>query len=579
MTGERSTATGNGAELLVDALVRHGIDTVFGYPGDTGVAFYDALARRTADVRHVLVRDERHAGYMADGYARTRRRLAVCEAASGAGAVYLAGGLGESSASGIPVLVLTTDNNRRSAGTSAISEVDQELLFAAVTKWRGRAEAAAEIPGLLAEAIAAATSGRPGPAVLVLPEDVLEEPAEVPGAEPAPAPPGFPAVRRAAPEEAVARVAALLGAAERPALLAGGGVHLSGAWPQLLRLAEHAALPVATTIHGKGALDEAHPMSLGVAGSNGAREHAHAWLAGSDFALFAGTRANATDTVGFTAPPRGGPGIAHLDVDAARAGRTYPGAIPLVGDVATVLDQLRAAVPAAAEEVRARRTAELAAERRRWRRQVDAAPLPQTPPGVLRPREVVEVLRGAFGDAWVVADAGTPTPYLACHWETGGGGWRVVIPRGHGPMGYAVAAAVGVAVAHPGERVLCLTTENSVAMAVGEWETAARLGLPITYVVLDNTSMGWIKMIQHLYLGGRHFGVDPGPIDPVLLARGTGLPGARTHDLDELAGLAAAQVAGPRVLHVAVPEHHEAPPPVRPWQAALSGESTGRPIH
>jgi acetolactate synthase-1/2/3 large subunit len=575
----------NGAELLVEALVRHGIDTIFGFPGDTSVAFYDVLRWRTDDIRHVLARDERHAGYMADAYARTLRRLAVCEASSGAGAVYLASGLGESFASSIPVLAITTDNDLRSRNTAAISEIDQEQLFAAVTKWRRVVKRTADIPGLVAEAIEAATTGRPAPVALILPEDVVEGVAgsatEAAGAVRETITGTIPGRRDAAPVEAVTAAAAQLEAAAKPVVVAGGGVHLSGAWSQLARFATHAAVPVATTIHGKGALDEAHQLALGVIGSNGARDYASARLAESDFVLFVGTRANATDTQGFTVPPRGGPRIVHVETEAARAGRNYPGSLPLVGDAATVLDQLRSQVAAAPDEVRARRSAELAADRADWARKAEKD-LPSAGPGRIQPRDVVRVLASVFGrDTWVAADAGTPTPYLACYWEAPGDGWRVVIPRGHGPMGFAMPASIGIAVARPGRRVLCLTTENSVAMAVGEWETAARLGLPITYVVLDNTSMGWIKMIQHLYLAGRYFGVDPGPVDPVQLAGGMGVTGSRAHDLETLKVLAktAAERDGPSVIHVAVPEHMDSPPPVAPWQAVLSGSRTARPIH
>ncbi|MFI7026741.1 thiamine pyrophosphate-dependent enzyme [Micromonospora sp. NPDC049900] len=218
---------------------------------------------------------------------------------------------------------------------------------------------------------------------------------------------------------------------------------------------------------------------------------------------------------------------------------------------------------------------------RRWIEQESG---PQPDPGAdrLRPRDVVHALYRAFGPTtWVVADAGTPTPYLASYWEAPGDGWRVVIPRGHGPMGFAISAAIGVSVGHPGERVLCLTTEGSVAMGLGDWETAGRLDLPITDAVLDNTSMGWIKMIQHLYLDGRYFGVDPGRIDPVLLAAGMGPPGGKATDLEQLDLLVKESVSrsGPSVIHVRVPEHMDSPPPVAAWQAALTGDSTERPIH
>ncbi|WP_164903534.1 thiamine pyrophosphate-binding protein [Nonomuraea polychroma] len=154
-----------------------------------GVVLYDVLTRHTGHLRHILARDERHAGYMADGYARTHRRIGVCEASSGAGAVYLAGGLGEAYAGSVPVLAITSDIHRRSRGSGAITEIDQEALFSGVTKWRAAAERAADIPTLVAEAIAAATTGRPGPVALIV---------------------------------------------------------------------EHAAIPVATTIHGKGAAPEDH---------------------------------------------------------------------------------------------------------------------------------------------------------------------------------------------------------------------------------------------------------------------------------------------------------------------------------
>ena len=202
--------------------------------------------------------------------------------------------------------------------------------------------------------------------------------------------------------------------------------------------------------------------------------------------------------------------------------------------------------------------------------------------GVLFPREVLRALHDSFGRAtWVVADAGTPTPYLSCYWKPTGNGWRVVIPRGHGPMGFAIPASIGIAIGHPGERILCLTTENSLAMSVAELETAKRLQLHVTYVVLDNTSMAWIKMIQHLYAGRRYFAVDPGPIDPVQLGLGMGLSGARAHSIEELAALSkiAADSDGPSLIHIRVPEHMDVPPPVPAWHAALSGQSKDRPIH
>jgi acetolactate synthase-1/2/3 large subunit len=148
-------------------------------------------------------------------------------------------------------------------------------------------------------------------------------------------------------------------------------------------------------------------------------------------------------------------------------------------------------------------------------------------------------------------------------------------------MGYAISAAIGTSVAHPGERVLCMTTEGSLAMGVADFETAARLRLPITYVVLDNGSFAWIKMLQHLFMGKRYFQVDPGPIDPVLVAQGMGLSAHHVTSVAQLETSARASLGqdSPTVLHVRVPEHQDCPPPVSPWQRALADGTAIRPVY
>ncbi|MGI8310989.1 thiamine pyrophosphate-binding protein [Saccharopolyspora hattusasensis] len=567
-----------GAHLLVDSLIGHGIDTIFGVPGDTGVNLYDVLASRKDRIRHVLARDERDSGYMADGFARTGRRLAVCEASSGAGAVYLASGLAEAFASSIPVLAITTDIHRSSRGSGAITEIDQVKLFSAVTKWQKVAERAEDIPALVAEAVGAALGGRPAPVVLICPEDVLDEHADV---EPSRGRCVVPTDTPAAPAETLTQAAEVLRRAQSPVILAGGGVHASGAWDELRLFAEHLGAPVATTIHGKSSFPENHALSLGVAGGNGSRGYANPRLAEADAVLIVGSRSNSTDTNGFTAPPQNGPAVVQIDIDESRAGRNFPGGIGLVGDAATVLRQLREILPSASEGTVRNRTVEIAAARHQWDEET-SVPLLPTEDGSLQPREIVRTLHRALGpDCWVAADPGTPTPNLSAFWETDGTAWRVVIPRGHGPMGYSISAAIGISLAHPGDRVLCLTTEGSLAMGVADWETAGRLRLPITYVVLDNSSFAWIKMLQHLFMQRRYFQVDPGPINPVLLAQGMGLPASLAGDLDELELLVkqSAATEGPSVIHVRVPEHKDSPPPVAPWQTALANPAASRPVY
>lgn len=561
-----------GADLLAEGLVAAGVEVVFGVPGDTGIALYDALYQRADRIRHVLARDERAAAAMADGYARAGHRLGVVEASSGGGVTYLVGGLGEAYAASIPLLVLTSDIARQSRGTGAVTEIDQGSLLSAVTKWQRTVEAADDIPVLLAEAIAAALSGRPGPVSLVFPEDVLSMPsAAVPTAIPATLPP----LRPDAPEEVVAQVAKALSLSRRPAILAGSGVHLSAAWEELRALAHDTGVPVATTIHGKGAFAETDALALGVVGANGAHTGANAYLAQADWVLLVGTRANATDTDGFRAPPRQGCFIAQIDIDPHRAGRNYPSAVPMVGDAGAVLRQLgrelrnrgvppasidRAAQAVGADEVLGEEAVAV---------------------GALHPGRLVLTLQAAVQSGTLVtADAGTPTPWLASLWRCETAGRSVLIPRGHGPMGFALPAAVGAALAHPSTPVLCLTTDGSLAMCAGELETVHRLELPITIVHLSNQSYGWIKMLQHLYAERHYLGVDFSAVQADLVARGFGLSAERVGSLEELArAVARAQAEGrPHFIDVQVPSEEALVPPVSPWQRTLQGLG-GRPVY
>jgi acetolactate synthase I/II/III large subunit len=572
--------TGSGAEILVECLVRAGVKVLFGLPGDTGITLYDALYRRQEAIRHVLVRDERHGAVAADAYARCTNQVGVVEASSGGGVTYLLSGLGEPFAASVPVLAITTDIRSSSKGTNAITEIDQELLFTAVTKWRATVRSTNDIPRLVAKALSEATSGRPGPVSLIFPEEVLDEQGKVllatentAGTEggvftPMLSDSHLPVLP--SPGEA----AELLSQAERPAILAGGGVHLAEAWEALRELAEGAGIPVATSIHGKGAFAETSPWSLGVVGANGARPYSNAYMATADVVLLVGTRANATDTNSYKGPARGNARVIHIEVDPARAGRNYPDSLTLVGDARLILEQL-ADLVAPAEAARSERLlAEIGAEREQW---YAAEALPRTvAPGLLDPREVVQTIARLAGpEVTLVGEPGTATPNIAAYWEVATAGRRVLIPRGHGAMGFAIPGAIGAAMARPGEPIIGLTGDGSFAMACGELETACRLQLPIIYLQFTNASFGWIKMLQHLYTEGRYFNVDPGPIDAVLVAQAMGLTAYRASSIEHFAELFTQALASgmPTYIDIPVPDEITLTPLVAPWQATLAGKA------
>lgn len=566
---------GTGAELLVESLIRAGVRHVFGLPGDTGVTLYDALYHRQGRIQYVLTRDERHAAIMADAYARSTNTVGVCEASSGGGVMYLLGGLGEAYAASLPILAITTDIHRRSRGTGALTEINQTQLFRAVTKWQAVAETAEHIPQLVAEALTAATTGRPAPVSLVIPEDVMDERAHaaIPSAGVA-----LPRVRTPSNPDTVQQAAQVLSAARQPGIVVGSGVHASGAWAALEEFVAAAGIPIATTIQGKGSISETHPLSLGVTGANGARTYANEYLADADVVFFIGTRANATDTNLWSSPTRGKATVIQCDIEASRAGRNFPGSIALVGDARTTLEQLLDALPQP-NGVTRQWPAWIQTRCSAW--QAEHEQRATLPEGRLNPRDVVRVAQRIAGDrAQVVGEPGTATPNLSAYWEMRSAGRSVIIPRGHGAMGYAIPAAIGAAFAKPDMPIVAFTSDGSFAMACGELETAARYKLPIVWVQFNNGSMGWIKMLQHLYMDRRYFGVQPGTIDYAGVANAMGLRGVRVRSLDEFAqALTQALESGaPTYLDVPVPEPIDLTPPVAPWQAALAGK-TDRPVY
>jgi acetolactate synthase-1/2/3 large subunit len=208
--------------------------------------------------------------------------------------------------------------------------------------------------------------------------------------------------------------------------------------------------------------------------------------------------------------------------------------------------------------------------------------VPATSDGTVHPLAVFRLLRDAFGaDAIVVADCGTATPLINAHWESTTPGRRIIMARGHGPMGYAIPGSLGAALANPGKRVIAVTTDGSLAMACGELETVARLQLPITFVQLTNGSLGWIKMLQHLYYERRYFGVDLGPVDAPAVAEAFGVPATRVESTDELrrALEACRGVPGPMFLEVMVPDTIALELPVASWTAAIDGADVVRPVY
>ncbi|MGH2534112.1 MAG: thiamine pyrophosphate-binding protein [Thermomicrobiales bacterium] len=576
-----------GARALVDVLIGSGVRHIFGLPGDTGVDFYDALYERRDEVAHIMTRDERSASFMADVYARASGRLGVCEGPSGGGATYIVPGVAEAHGSAIPLLCLTSDTPVNQHGRGVLTELDQESLFRPITKWNTRVNTAATMAEMTRRAIRMATTGRPGATHLSLPADVLE--GETPD-ETVYGVPEFgaaPALRTRPDSALLQRAADAIAAARRPIIVAGGGVVTSGAWDELTRLAETLNIPVATSINGKGSIAETSPVSIGIVGGNGARAYTNAVVCDADLVIFVGSRTDSTTTHHWHVPPlHGGVAAIQIDVEPWEIGNNYRLLVPVAGDAKLALTDLIDAIdqPAAIGARNRERVDALVAERDRYwadverQSQVDSRPI--------KPQVVVRAMREVLGDdVLIVADPGTPTPYLGAQYELRRAGRTTIIPRAHGGLGYALPGVVGAAVAAPEKRVVCMTGDGSFGMSVGELETVSRLNLPVVIVQCSNNTFGWIKELQHLYHGGRYFSVDFNAVDYAAIARGFGLGARQVIDPAEVKpALAEALADGrPYFLDVVTESQITETPPVAAWietttagRAAVAGAGQRR---
>jgi acetolactate synthase-1/2/3 large subunit len=561
-----------GARALVEVLAGSGVRHIFGLPGDTGMPFYDALLDKRGQIEHIMTRDERSASFMADVYARVSGRIGVCEGPSGGGATYIVPGLAEAQGSAIPLLCLTSDTPVNQQGRGVLTELDQESLFRPVTKWNARVNSAATMAEATRRAIRMASGGRPGATHLALPTDTLEGETPDDSVYGVPESGSAPAMRMKPDQALIERAAAALAAAERPVIIAGGGVLTSVAWDALTSLAEALNVPVATSINGKGSIAESSDVAIGVIGGNGARPYANACVAEADLIVYVGSRTDSTTTCHWTLPPLASPpDIIQIDVEPYEVGNNYPVIVGLVGDAGLSLQAMLEAVsrPRAVAARNRPRIGVLLAERTRYWEDVERQAAIRSRP--IKPAQVVRAMRNALGDdTIIVADPGTPTPFLSAQYELRRPGRTTVIPRAHGGLGYAIPGVVGAWYAGDGRRVVGMTGDGSFGMSVGELETISRLRLPVVIIQCSNGTFGWIKELQHLYHGDRFFGVDFNPVDYPAIARGFGFRAAQVTEPDDVERAVQDALAdgGPYFLDVVTESPVTETPPVAVWTAA-----------
>ena len=558
-----------GAEAMVRLLAGHEVRHIFGLCGDTSLPFYDALARLDHGMTHILTRDERHAAYMADAYARLTGRVGVCEGPSGGGATYIAPGLVEANESSVPVLAITTDVATTSAGRYPLTELDQKALFAPLTKWNDVLDSATALPRTVRRAFREMTTGRPGAAHLALPFDVQKAPVPEDEIWADPQFGTFPAQRAEmnVEDDAVTNFAEALLNSTCPVIVCGGGVVLSGAEAELVHLAETLNIPVATTVSGQGAIPEIHPNAVGVVGSNGGRPGTRAVVDAADCVIFLGCRAGSVTTERWRSPGHNVK-VLHMDVDPGVIGANYQTHAGWAGDIRTCLQGLNE-ILSALDEPRDFGGDAIAATARAAK-EVGFRPLAESAEVPIRPERVIDALnRLTDPETIVCADPGTPCPYFSAYWTIRRPGRHFISNRAHGALGYALGASIGAAIARPDAKVICATGDGSFGMSVGELETITRYRLPITTIVFSNSVFGWIKAGQKSGFGERYFSVDFDRTDHAAVAAAYGVKSWRVEDPGALDAVLKEAIAhdGPTLVDVIAQPLQDAEAPVSEWVA------------
>ena len=563
-----------GADILVQMLIDYGVDTIFGVPGDTNVPLYEALQDREDSITHVMARDERSAGFMADAYGRFTDRPAIVECPSGAGAMYTLPPIAESNASSVPVIVMTIDIPLPGEGRGVLTELDCARLFEPVTKMSVQIKSPEKLPEIIRRAFRVACSGKPGAVHLQIPEDMLlaeidpdtvslhvEEECKT-----------FPAFATRPAPGLVEALAGQLMDAEKPLIVSGGGVIRACAGDEVQLLGEALNIPVCTTMTGQPTMPDDHPLAVGVIGDNGFHPHANRAMEESDFVLFVGSRVGSVVTIGWTFPKVTlNKRVAQIDIDPEIMANNYQNVLSVAGDAKLVLNDLLCVIPNNVDKEKRQPWVTYLNELRSnfWD---NARMLLENDSVPLRPERAVrcfnEALEASGKPALIYSDAGTPTPHMTRFLKINDPATRLAIPRAFGGLGSALPAVVGSWRADPNRRPIGMFGDGSFGMAVGELETIVRLNIPAILILFNNGHFGWIKGLHRLKGHNKTFGVDFTPPRGQAIAEAFDMKAftARSAEQFEQAlAEAFAHTNGPSFIDVHVESIADRVPPVYSW--------------
>ena len=558
----------NGAEALVRMLQEYNVKHIFGLCGDTSLPLYDALATLDHGMQHILTRDERSAGYMADAYARVTHKVGVCEGPSGGGATYLLPGLVEANESSIPVLGITSDVPVTSRGKFPLTELDQQALYRPLTKWNTTIDLAEQIPSAVRSAFRAMTTGKPGSAHICLPHDVQKHPVASSDVWAQKEHSQYPSQRYVANDEDIERATKEILSAKFPVIICGGGIINSGAEQVLQNIAELLNIPVCTTVSGQGSLADTHPLNVGVVGANGGVMATREVVNSADLVFFITCRAGSTTTENWRFPNKTIP-IIHLDIDPETIGANYPIRVGLVGDAKLTLeklhDRLKSSILNRVNGCVDGKAIVAKTKALKFEPFLQLANSNDTP---ILPERIVHSLNKLLPkDAIVCADPGTPCPYFSAYFQSDISGRHFITNRAHGALGFAMSAAIGAAVGKPQSVCVAIMGDGSFGFTVGELETITRYKLPILMIVISNSVYGWIKASQKSGYDKRYYSVDFNRTNHAKVAEAYGVRSWSVDDPQKLEAIlkAAIECGEPTLVDIISQPLQDAAAPVSQW--------------
>jgi len=509
-----------GAQILCQSLVNEGVEVIFGYPGGAVLPLYDTLPKYP-QLRHILVRHEQGAAHAADGYARATDKVGVCLATSGPGATNLVTGLANAYLDSSSVVAITGQVARPFIGKDAFQEIDITGITLPITKHNYLVLDVGSLAKTVKEAFHLARTGRPGPVLIDIPRDVFVDqvefnyPSEVDL-------PGYRPTLRGNPLQ-IKKVIKLIAEAERPLIIAGRGIIISGACPELKELAETVQMPVVTTLLGIGCFPESHALSLGMLGMHG-MAYANMAVNNADLIVAIGMRFDdrATAKVSAFAPHAR---IVHIDIDPAEIGKNVRVDVPIVGDVRTVLRSLNKQLTPAQHGAWVKQIDD-------WRKQYPSTTIRES--DSLLPQFVIRKLYEVTqGEAIIVTGVGQNQMWSAQHYCYNRPD-RLISSGGLGTMGFELPAALGVKIGRPDDIVWCVAGDGGFQMTVQELGTIVQEKAAVKIAIINNGYLGMVRQWQELFFGRRYVATPLHCPDFIKIAEAYSIPALNVKTKEEV---------------------------------------------